>query len=57
MTVVVPVLLPRPGQFFHWNHASIQVSAAGVLELDGGVRNLKMLLEDVVQVLQNARAL
>ena len=45
------------GHFFHGNHAAFNLSAARVLELHGGVGNLKMFLENVVDLDQDAGAL
>ena len=45
------------GHFFDGNDASLQLIAANVLELDGGVGDLEVLLEHVVEFDQDAGAL
>jgi len=42
------------GHLGYWNYAALQRFAANVLELDGGVGDLEMLLEHVVEFDQNA---
>ena len=37
------------GQFLHGNDAAVGFTAAGVLELNGGMRDVKVLFEQVVE--------
>ena len=53
--MVVPVFLR--GHLFNRNHAAMQLLAAGVFELDGGVGDAEVLLEHVVEIDQDAGAL
>jgi len=59
MLVRVPVVAPVlvEGHLLNRNYAALQLFAASVLELNGGVSNLEVLLEDVVQPDQDAGAL
>jgi len=56
MPVVVRVLLAA-GQFFRGNHAAFNLAAANVLELNGGVADVKVVVEQMVESLADARAL
>ena len=47
----------RPGQLFHRHYAAIMFAAHIVLKLDGGMRNLEVLFEHVVELVQDAGAL
>jgi hypothetical protein len=42
MPVMVSVFAGVSGHLFNWHYTAFQIAAAGVLELDGGVGNLKM---------------
>jgi hypothetical protein len=54
---VVRGLLGGAGHFFDGNDAAFQLAAADVLELDGGVRDLEVLLQYMVELFQDAGAL
>ena len=54
---MMSVALPRAGHLFHRDDAPFELSAALVLELDGGVRNLEVRLQHMVQLLEDAGAL
>ena len=45
------------GQFFNGDDTAVEHLAAGVLELDGGVANVEAVLEDVVEIDEDAGAL
>jgi len=45
------------GHFFYRHYAAVGFRAAYVLKLDGGVTDVVVVLEDVVQVEQDAGAL
>ena len=45
------------GHLFNGNDAAVLLWAAGVLKLNGSVADVKTILEDVVQIEQNASAL
>ena len=57
MPMMMRMFAGWPSHLFDRNHAALQFSTDGVLKLDGGVRNLKMLLEHMVELFQNAGAL
>ena len=57
MPMMMRMFAGRASHLFDRNHAALQFSTDGVLKLDGGVRNLKMLLEHMVELFQNAGAL
>ena len=57
MPMMMRMFAGRASHLFDRNHAALQLSTDGVLKLDGGVRNLKMLLQNVVQLFQDAGAL
>jgi hypothetical protein len=45
------------GHFFNGDYAAIEHLAAGVLELDGGVADLEIIAEEMVEFEQDAGAL
>ena len=45
------------GQFLRRHHASLEFSAADVLELDGGMADVEMVFEDVIELDEDAGAL
>src|SRR5580658_1236359 len=53
---VVCVFLGGAGHFFKGHNASFEFAAADVLELDGGVGDLEVLLENMVELFQDAGA-
>ena len=53
----VAVVTVRAGHLFHWNYAAVELFAAYVLKLNGGVADVKSLPEHVVELYQNAGAL
>ena len=57
MSMVMPMAVRSAGHLFDRHHASFEFAASLMLELDGGVRNLEMCLQHMVQVRQNAGAL
>jgi hypothetical protein len=57
MAVMVSVFACGPSHFRNWDDAAFEFRAAYVFELDGGVGNLEMLHEDMVELDQDAGAL
>jgi hypothetical protein len=53
---VVCVLARGAGHFFNGHYASFELAAADVLELDGGVRDLEVLFQNMVELFQDAGA-
>jgi len=53
----VAVVAVHAGHLFHGNHAAVELFAAHVLKLNGGVADVKSLPEHVVELYQNAGAL
>jgi hypothetical protein len=54
---VMMVAVARAGHLRYRHDAAFQLSTTGVLKLNGGMGNLKVVLEHVVQLQQDARAL
>ena len=54
---VVVCLAPAAGHLFHGDDAAFKLFTALMLELDGGVSDLEVLLEHVVELDQDAGAL
>ena len=55
--VVMIVVLHTIGQLFHGNHAVIDRGTANVLELDGGVADMEVIFQLVIEAGKNHNAL
>ena len=56
MYMAVTALAGAAGHIFNGRHTAIELVAADVLELDGGVADLEVLAEQLVELDQNAGA-
>ena len=56
VSVMMPVALGAAGHFFQGNDASVQLLATCVLKLDGGVADIEMFFQNVIQLEQDAGA-
>jgi hypothetical protein len=54
MRVAVVFALSDAGHFFNGDYAAIEHLAAGVLELDGGVADLEIVAEHLIELEQDA---
>jgi hypothetical protein len=55
--VMMAMTLCRAGHFFNGNNAPMRLLAAHMLKLNGAMANVVVVLKNVVQLQQNARAL
>ena len=53
----VPVIVWVTGHLLGWHHATFHLFTAYVFKLDGGMADVKVVLEHMVQLFQDACAL
>ena len=53
----VPVMVLAPHHLLRRHHAALHLFTADVLELDGRMTDVKVVLEHMIQLHQDARAL
>ena len=56
VAVMVMLVLNPAGQLFRRHNTSLCLAATDVLKLDGGVADVKMLAQEVVELVENAHA-